>query len=56
MTSNERREKRYQRRKAARAAKKRQAFGNCDDFDKVFTYRHLFESYKKSKRGLLERR
>lgn len=52
MTSNERREKRYQRRKAARAAKKRQAFGNCDDFDKVFTHRHLFESYKKSKRGV----
>ena len=52
MTSDERREKRYQRRKAARAEKKRQAFGSCDDFDKVFTYRHLFEAYKKSKRGV----
>lgn len=52
MTSTERHEQRYQRRKAARAAKKRQAFASCNDFDAVFTYRHLFESYKKSKRGV----
>lgn len=52
MTSKERHEKRYQRRKAAREEKKRQAFGDCNDFNKVFTYRHLFEAYKKSKRGV----
>ena len=52
MNSKERHEARYQRRKAQRDEKKRQLYGACDDFEKVFTFRHLFEAYKKSKRGV----
>ncbi|MBQ9229092.1 MAG: hypothetical protein IJ680_03505 [Paludibacteraceae bacterium] len=52
MTSKERHEARYQRRRAQREAKKRERYGDCDDFDKVFTYANLFDAYKKSKRGV----
>lgn len=48
MTSEERREARYQRRKAQRAAKHLSE----DNFDEVFTMGHLRSSYKKSRRTI----
>lgn len=52
MTSEERREKRYQRRKARRAAKKAERFSFNDVFDWVFSFRHLYHSYKMSRRNV----
>lgn len=52
MTSEERHEARYQRRKAAREEKRRQATAEFDDFDKVFTYEHLYRSYQKCRKGV----
>lgn len=52
MTSEERREARYQRRKARRAAKKAQRFSSCDNFDWVFSFDHLYKSYKMSRRNV----
>lgn len=51
MTSEERRELRYQRRKARRAEKKAQ-YAKHDDFDWVFSYDHLYKAYKKCRRGV----
>ena len=45
MTSEERREARYQRRKARRAEKKAAQCAMCDNFDWVFSYEHLYHSY-----------
>ena len=52
MTSEERREARYRRRKARRAYKK--DFRCClhDSFDWVFSYDHLYRSYKKCRRNV----
>lgn len=44
MTSEERRELRYQRRKAKREEKKIRDVGDALDFDKVFTYKNLYKS------------
>lgn len=52
MTSEERRAARYQRRQAARAAKRAKRCPGCDDFDTVFSYRHLYRSYQISRRGV----
>lgn len=52
MTSEERRESRYRRRAAKRAAKKAMMSSEWDDYAKVFTYSHLYASYKKCRRGI----
>lgn len=52
MTSEERREARYQRRKAQRAAKKAQNYALSDCFDWVFSYDHLYHSYKMCRRNV----
>ena len=44
MTSKERREARYQRRKAARDAKREEKTREALDFDQVFTFAHLYRS------------
>lgn len=50
MTSVERREARYQRRVARRAEKKRITCSPFDDFGQVFSYAHLYHSYKMCRR------
>lgn len=52
MTSEERREARYRRRVAKRAAKKAKACASCDNFDEVFSYEHLYKSYRKCRRNV----
>lgn len=52
MTSEERREARYQRRKARRAAHKAETCSRFDDFDEVFSYAHLYNAYKKCRKGV----
>lgn len=47
MNSRERHEIRYQRRKARRAEKRARRVQDADDFDEVFTYSHLYDSYRK---------
>lgn len=47
MNSKERHERRFRRRKAAREAKRAKRIKDADNFDQVFTYEHLYESYKK---------
>lgn len=46
MTSDERHQARYERRKAARELK-RQKYSEMDDFDKVFTYDNMYNAYKR---------
>lgn len=52
MTSQERKEARFQRRKAKRLEHKNRKFADCDDFDKVFSYENLYKSYKKCRCGV----
>lgn len=52
MTSEERREARYQRRQARRAEQKARRVGLCDSFDWVFSYGHLYHSYKMCRRNV----
>lgn len=52
MTSEERREGRFQRRKAKRQETKMLHRAQYDDFDKVFTYNHLFSSYKECRKNV----
>lgn len=52
MTSEERREARYQRRVAARIDKKNAACAQYDDFRTVFSYKNLYRSYKCCRRGV----
>lgn len=52
MTSEERREARYQRRKAKRDRKKAEKYSQHDDFDWVFSYAHLYHSYRICRRGV----
>ncbi len=52
MTSEQRKEARFQRRKAARLSKKRELYGQCDDFEKVFSYEHLYSAFRKCTRGV----
>lgn len=51
MTSEERHEVRYQRRKARRE-EKRLAKNDALDYAKVFTYKNLYKAYKKCRRGV----
>jgi len=52
ITSEERHEIRYQRRKAARAKAKIAKYGDADNYDKVFTYENLYKAYKKCRRNV----
>lgn len=52
MNSEERKKKRIQRRRQKRADYKADSYSDCDDFDKVFTYEHLYRSYQKCRRGV----
>lgn len=52
MNSTERREARYQRRKAARMAKKAALLREYGDFETVFSFERLYESYRASVRGV----
>lgn len=52
VTSEERREQRYQRRKAARLEKKRAAIGRYDDFERVASLDSLYEAAKEASKGV----
>ena len=52
MTSEERKQGRYQRRVAKRAEHKAACVGLCDNFDWVFSYEHLYDAYRKSRLGV----
>ena len=52
MTSEERREIRYQRRKAKRDEARKTKSLSCGDFDEVFSFRHLYLSGKKCCKGV----
>lgn len=52
MTSEERREARYQRRKAKRDEARLRRSQSCGDFDEVFSFRHLYLSGKKCCKGV----
>ena len=52
MNSTERKELRYQRRKAKRDEKKAARLAVADDFEKVFTYENLYRSYRCCRRGV----
>lgn len=51
MTSEERRQGRYERRQEKRIVKK-ESLRDHDDFDKVFSYDHLYAAYRKSRCGV----
>lgn len=53
MTSEERREARYQRRKAEREAKKQDRNENCGCFEAVFSYDNMYDAYKQTRKGVL---
>jgi hypothetical protein len=52
LTSQDRREKRYHRRKAARQAKRIAASQACGNFESVFSYSNLYAAGKKCARGV----
>jgi hypothetical protein len=52
MTSEERHEARYQRRKAERAKKRRQKLSQFDNFERVINVDNLYLSFKKAKKGV----
>lgn len=52
MTSEERREARYQRRVAQRRARRNARYANHDDFSTVFSFGHLYRSYQRCRRGV----
>jgi hypothetical protein len=52
MTSEERREARYQRRKAEREWKKQKALSEHDDFERIVDVNNLYRSFKKCMRGI----
>lgn len=52
MTSEERKEARYQRRIAKRRRAKEEKYANADCFEKVFSYSNLYQSYKCCRRGV----
>lgn len=47
MTSQERHQARYLRRKAKREAKRAERMREFDNFDKVFSFEHLWKAYRK---------
>jgi hypothetical protein len=52
MTSEERREARYQRRKAEREQKKQKILSEHDDFERIVDVNNLYRSFKKCMRGV----
>lgn len=52
MTSEERREARYQRRRAKRTERKAAQYARNDNFEWVFSYDHLYHSYKMCRRNV----
>ncbi len=52
MTSAERREARFQRRKAKREEARLKRSRECGDFEEVFSFRHLYLSGKKCCKGV----
>ena len=52
MTSEERKEARYKRRVERRAAKKEKCCASFDDYEEVFSYKHLYDAYKKCRRNV----
>lgn len=52
MTSEERKEARYQRRKAKRDAARMKRSRECGDFEEVFSFRHLYLAGKKCAKGV----
>jgi hypothetical protein len=48
VTSGERHEARYQRRKAGREAKRREKLSKYDDFGRIIDADNLYKSFKKS--------
>lgn len=52
MTSEERKEARYQRRKQRRLDAKNRQMKDYDDYDKVFTYNHLFNAYRMCRKNV----
>lgn len=52
MTSEERREARYQRRREKRTERKSAQYARHDNFDWVFSYEHLYHSYKMCRRNV----
>ena len=56
MTSEERRQVRYERRQAKRLAKKAELARDHDNFDVVFSYGNLYKAYRKCRRGVAWKR
>lgn len=52
MTSEQRHELRYQRRRVARAKAKSVKWADADNYEKVFTYENLYRAYKKCRRNV----
>ena len=52
MTSEERKEQRYLRRKEKREQKKKEIYAPYNDFDTVFSFRHLYLSGKRCAKGV----
>ena len=52
MTSEERHERRYQRRRAARLKKRREKHPDADNFDAVFTFSNLWKSYRNCRKNV----
>lgn len=53
MNSKERHEIRYQRRKAKRLERKRKLQEQYGDFDKVFSFKNLYNAYSKCRQGVM---
>ena len=56
MTSEERRQVRYERRRAKRLAKNAELVQDHDNFDVVFSYGNLYKAYRKCRRGVAWKR
>ena len=52
MNSNERREKRYKRRKAKRDAKRREFNNPYDNFDECFKFEQIYDAFDKCRKGV----
>ena len=52
MTSEERKEARYQRRRARRLEKKRAAIAAADNYERTFCYKNLYQAYRKCRKGV----
>nr|DAG14573.1 MAG TPA: hypothetical protein [Caudoviricetes sp.] len=52
MTSEERRQTRYERRKAAREEHRREKISQYDDFNRVADYNSLYRAYKDARKGV----